>query len=111
MRSCSRRFIPARRFSERSELRVTFLLVFVASLNASMVAARARSEMPKAIINSISENPDCFFMVSILPPSSRKCRDIADERISVLNAAEVVIDGDGDLPESRCSGNGRDGDC
>src|SRR5580698_9910878 len=110
MRSCSRRLTPARRLSERSDLSVTLWFVFVASLNAIMVAARATSVIPMATMNSISVNPVCFFMIGFLPPSSRKRRDVADERIGAFNTAELVVDGDGDLPQIRfcrygCHGN------
>src|SRR5580700_3278765 len=110
MRSCSIRFTPARRLSERSDLSVTLWFVFVASLNAIMVAARATSVMPMATMNSISVNPVCFFIISSLPPSSRKRRNVADERIGAFNTAHLVVDGDGDLPQIRfcsywCNGN------
>src|SRR5580692_2896568 len=99
IRSCSIRLTPARRLSERSDFSVTLWFVFVASLNASMVAARATSVIPVAIMNSIRVNPDCFFMVSSLPPCSRERRDIADERVGALHATHLVVDGDGDLPK------------
>src|ERR1700676_2771225 len=109
MRSCSIRFTPARRLSERSDLSVTLWFVFVASLNASMVAARATSVMPMATINSISVNPDCLFMISSLPPSSRKRRDIADERVSAFNTADLIVNRDSDLPQIRFCGYGCNG--
>src|SRR5580693_1866261 len=109
MRSCSIRFTPARRLSERSDLSVTLWFVFVASLNAIMVAARATSVMPMATMNSISVNPVCLFIISFLPPSSRKRRDVADQRIGACNTADLVVDGDGDLPQIRFSRYGYHG--
>src|SRR5580693_8455893 len=109
IRSCSIRLTPARRLSERSDFSVTLWFVFVASLNASMVAARATSVMPMATMNSIRVNPDCFFMVSSLPPSSRKRRDVTDKRVGALNAADLIVDSDRDLAEICFSGYGRNG--
>src|SRR6202790_4844134 len=105
MRSCSIRFTPARRLSERSDLSVTLWFVFVASLNASMVAARATSVMPMATMNSISVNPVCLFMISSLPPSSRKRRDVADERVSAFNTADLIVNRNSDLTQIRFCGN------
>src|SRR5580704_5421934 len=110
MRSCSMRLTPARRLSEISDLSVTLWFVLVASLNAIMVAARATSVMPMATMNSISVNPVCFFFImSSLPPSSRKRRNIADERIGTFNTAHLVLDGDGDLPQIRFCSYGYNG--
>src|SRR5579864_2954662 len=74
-----------------------------------MVAAKATSDMPMATMNSISVNPICFFMISSLPPSSRKRRDVADERVGTLNTSNLVVYSDGDLPEIRFSSYGGNG--
>src|ERR1700722_2967897 len=105
MRSCSIRFTPARRLSEMSDLSVTLWFVLVASLNASMVAPRASSVMPMAIMNSISVNPDCLFMMISLPRSSRKRRDIADERVGASYSPHLVVNGDRNLSEICFSGH------
>src|SRR5271170_871755 len=110
MRSCSRRFRPARMLSAMSSRWLTFWFEYVAVLKARMVAPRATRVTAMATVNSMSVNPVCFFIANVLIRSSGERRDVADQCVGAVQFPNLVINSDGDHPQVRLARHWRDGD-